>query len=211
MDVSSLSCDVCICAKQPQISFPSQLYKPTQPFTRIPSNVWGYPRSLLPWGNIGLLPLSYPSSRPTWVFLLTDSENRAETQLGKTSSDDSDEPGSYDPSLDIPIALRKGMRSWMKHSMCNYLSYSNLSPKFKAFTIRCCNNTKEHIMVMESPKWKAAIMKEMGALEKNKTWDLCNLPKGHQTVGCKWVSTLKYKSNGALDRYKARLVAKGFT
>ncbi|CAL9026722.1 unnamed protein product [Prunus brigantina] len=33
----------------------------------------------------------------------------------------------------------------------------------------------------------------------------------HDTVGCKWVFTLKHKADGSIDRYKARLVAKGYT
>lgn len=37
------------------------------------------------------------------------------------------------------------------------------------------------------------------------------LPKGKTTVGCKWVFTVKYNSDGSLERYKTRLVAKGFT
>ncbi|KAA0025813.1 Beta-galactosidase [Cucumis melo var. makuwa] len=41
IDVSSLSCDVCIRAKQHRVSFPSQPYKPTQPFTLIHIDVWG--------------------------------------------------------------------------------------------------------------------------------------------------------------------------
>ena len=28
---------------------------------------------------------------------------------------------------------------------------------------------------------------------------------------CKWVFTVKYKSNGTVERYKTHLVAKGFT
>ena len=51
----------------------------------------------------------------------------------------------------------------------------------------------------------------MDALEKNKTWEKCWLPKGKRPVGCKWVFTIKYKSDGTVDRYKARLVAKGYT
>ena len=54
-------------------------------------------------------------------------------------------------------------------------------------------------------------MKEMKALEKNRTWEICTLSKGHKTVGCKWLFTLKYKADGTLDRHKATLVAKGFT
>ena len=52
---------------------------------------------------------------------------------------------------------------------------------------------------------------EMTTLEKNNTWELVQLPKGKQLVGCKWVYTIKYKSDRTLDRYKARLVAKGYT
>ena len=51
----------------------------------------------------------------------------------------------------------------------------------------------------------------MKPLEKNGTWKLVDLPRGKTTVGCKWMFTVKYKSDGSLERYKARLVAKGFT
>ncbi|KAA0055467.1 Cysteine-rich RLK (receptor-like protein kinase) 8 [Cucumis melo var. makuwa] len=54
-------------------------------------------------------------------------------------------------------------------------------------------------------------MEEMKTLKKNKTWEIFAIPKGHKTVGCKWVFSLKYKADGMLDRHKARLVAKGFT
>lgn len=30
-------------------------------------------------------------------------------------------------------------------------------------------------------------------------------------VGCKWVFTIKFESDGSIERYKVRLVAKGFT
>ena len=54
-------------------------------------------------------------------------------------------------------------------------------------------------------------MEEIKALEKNRTWEICVMPKGHKIVGCKWVFSLKYKADGTLDRHKAKLVAKGFT
>lgn len=50
---------------------------------------------------------------------------------------------------------------------------------------------------------------EMKAFERNKTWELVDLPKGKKLVGCKWF-TVKYKSDRFMERYKARLVAKGY-
>ena len=51
----------------------------------------------------------------------------------------------------------------------------------------------------------------MSALEKNKTWEIVERPKGKNIVHSKWIFTLKYKVDGSLDRHKARLVAKGYT
>ena len=50
----------------------------------------------------------------------------------------------------------------------------------------------------------------MSALEKNKTWEIVEKPKGENIVDCKWIFTLKYKANGSLERHKARLVAKWY-
>lgn len=52
---------------------------------------------------------------------------------------------------------------------------------------------------------------EMAALHQNGTWDLVPLPPDKQTVGCKWVYTVKFHPDGSIDRLKARLVAKGYT
>jgi hypothetical protein len=64
---------------------------------------------------------------------------------------------------------------------------------------------------VESAKWKIAMEEEMDALEKNKTWDLVELPKDRRVVGCKWVYKLKKGVDGRNERYKARLVAKGYS
>ena len=70
------------------------------------------------------------------------------------------------------------------------------------------NNVQEALKV---PEWREAIFEEMRALEKNATWEKVDLPQGKGVVGCKWVFTVKYNSDGSSQRYKARLVAKGYT
>ena len=54
-------------------------------------------------------------------------------------------------------------------------------------------------------------MEEKAALEKNGTWEIVQKPEDKSPMGCKWVFTIKYKSDGSIERYKARLMAKGFT
>lgn len=80
-------------------------------------------------------------------------------------------PKSLDSDLDIPITIRKPVRSCTKYPMSKFVSYSNLSSSFVAFTsqlssIEIPKNVQEALKV---PKWKESILEEMGALEKNKT------------------------------------------
>ena len=49
-----------------------------------------------------------------------------------SNSNDQDNPSE----MNIPIALRKGVRSCTKHPLSKFMSYSNLSSSFAAFTSR---------------------------------------------------------------------------
>ena len=62
----------------------------------------------------------------------------------------------------------------------------------------------------ENAKWKVAMEDEMESLRKNRTWELCDLPKGKKPIGCKWVFTKKVGTLGSGIHFKARLVAKGY-
>ena len=53
-----------------------------------------------------------------------------------------------------------------------------------------------------------AIHEEMNSLNKNKTYDLVELPKGKKVLMNKWGFKLK-KDGDKLVKYKARLVVKG--
>ena len=96
------------------------------------------------------------------------------------------------------------------YQISNYLTYSRLSPQFKAFT-----TTMDGVAIPRSiqealsdPKWKEAVMEEMKALDNNNTWDRVDFPKNKKITGYKWVFTVKYKSDGNID---ARIVAQGFS
>jgi hypothetical protein len=45
---------------------------------------------------------------------------------------------------------------------------------------------------------------EMKSLQKNSTWEMTILPKRKRTVGCRWIYTVKFKTDGSIERYKAR-------
>ncbi|XP_022856635.1 uncharacterized protein LOC111377743 [Olea europaea var. sylvestris] len=132
----------------------------------------------------------------------------------ETSQDNSHSDSSPHESPDSrPIALRKGVRSCTNHPIYTYLSYRRLSPEYSVFVsslnkIQVPNNIHE---ALEIPHWKAAIMEEVRALEKNNTWEIVDLPRGKRPVGCKWIFTVKHEADGSVERFKARLVAKGFT
>lgn len=52
--------------------------------------------------------------------------------------------------------------------------------------------------------------KEIKFIEKNQTWELTTLPKGHKAVDLKWIFKLKINQNGEVTKYKARPVEKWY-
>jgi hypothetical protein len=44
---------------------------------------------------------------------------------------------------------------------------------------------------------------ELRALQDNHTWDVVPCPSNVKAIGCKWVYSIKLRSDGTLDRYKA--------
>ncbi|KAJ0625451.1 putative RNA-directed DNA polymerase [Helianthus annuus] len=93
------------------------------------------------------------------------------------------------------------------------IARGSLSQEAKAFVSSLYSeHTPTNVkQALESENWKKAMRTEMEALMKNDTWEKCTLPSGKKPVGCRWVFTVKYKSDGTIERYKARLVAKGYT
>jgi hypothetical protein len=58
--------------------------------------------------------------------------------------------------------------------------------------------------------WRAVMKAEMDAVEKNRTWELADLSRGHHTIILKWVFKLKRDEVGTIIKHKACLVARCF-
>ena len=76
-----------------------------------------------------------------------------------------------DINLDIPIVIRKGIRTYTQHPLANFLSYQWLGSTYKAFTTSLSlesipNTIKEALL---DPRWKKVVLEEMSALYKNDT------------------------------------------
>lgn len=63
----------------------------------------------------------------------------------------------------------------------------------------------------DSEKWYQAVVKELNALKRNKTWVLVDRPKNRNIVGSRFIFKIKRNKNGEVTKYKARLVAQGFS
>ena len=88
------------------------------------------------------------------------------------------------------------------HGMVTDLCYS--AELQEPLTLQQAMSSPDHM------EWRAAISDEMQSLKENRTWDLCELPKGRKAVSCKWVFKLKDLPDGG-TKHKARLVARGFS
>ncbi|KAA0060527.1 Retrovirus-related Pol polyprotein from transposon TNT 1-94 [Cucumis melo var. makuwa] len=69
---------------------------------------------------------------------------------------------------DIDPHPRKGTRTCTKHRICNYVSYDNLSPQFRAFTANIDSTIlpKNIYTALECPEWKNVVMEEMRLLKR---------------------------------------------
>jgi len=104
-------------------------------------------------------------------------------------------------------------RYGFEHDISNYVSYGSLSPANRAFvaSIQSVTIPRDWKQAKQDPKWHEAMVEELRALEKNKTWELVKLPAGKKAISCKWVFTIKQNPEGKVERYKARLVARGYS
>ncbi|KAK8952504.1 hypothetical protein KSP39_PZI004609 [Platanthera zijinensis] len=129
--------------------------------------------------------------------------------LSATDAPDTEEPAD----LDLPVALRKGVRTCTLHPLAAVVSYDRLTSSRRAFALAISATTtpRSYQEALAIPHWKMAMDEEMTTLTERGTWTLVPPPFDTDVVGCRWVFVVKFGPDGTVDRYKARLVAKGFT
>ncbi|KAG8487880.1 hypothetical protein CXB51_018329 [Gossypium anomalum] len=208
--------------QQPNTHIPAPVQQPYTPTQSLPTNQPARLETMVP---IQLetepnTPKSPRGIQDTTRPLLVYSRKKAPVQVQSSSSPIRPEVIA-EPTLnyntanldDFPVAIRKGTRTCTKHPLYLFMSYKNLTHNHKTFltSLNSISIPKTISEALEDENLKNAMKVEMEALEKNKTWDLVKLPRGKKLVGCRWVYTVKYKSDGSLERYKARLVDKGYT
>ncbi|KAL2243719.1 UNVERIFIED_CONTAM: Retrovirus-related Pol polyprotein from transposon RE1 [Sesamum indicum] len=136
--------------------------------------------------------------------------------LPNVSNEDSDENNQKNEQMIEPqentIVLRRSTRTthkpvWMKDFSC--LCYSNFISDNCANQVQGCfveqnyplQEPKRFSQAQQHLEWRDAMKQEIDALEKNKTWELSTLPKGKNTIGCKWVFKTKLKPDGSVEGY----------
>ncbi|KAG7559405.1 Integrase catalytic core [Arabidopsis thaliana x Arabidopsis arenosa] len=158
------------------------------------------------------------------------SDHEEETTLSEEENLSTPDHNEGSTSQEAPIALRRSERlkfppsNW-KNTRVYYNSQAVAHPIQAVCTI--AHFPEEHQVFLgqidqhwipqtyeeaiQHQVWRDAIAAERQAMEHNHTWEEVELPRGKKAVTSKWVFTIKYKSNGDIERYKARLVARGFT
>lgn len=52
--------------------------------------------------------------------------------------------------------------------------------------------------------WRKAMEEEIMMIEKNKTWELVDLPQDKEFIGVEWVYKTKLNSDGSIQNHKTR-------
>ncbi|KAL0283440.1 UNVERIFIED_CONTAM: Retrovirus-related Pol polyprotein from transposon RE2 [Sesamum angustifolium] len=177
---------------------------PVIPHTSIP----------LPIPTLTIPPHKEPPTRPLQVYSCrnhsTNTTLTVPPGLLPTAA-----PGnpSATPANDFPIALQKGKRSCTTLPLAHSLSFQYLSPNYRAFSVSFSSISipNTYCEALWHPAWKMNMDDEMSALISRGTWELVEVPPNANVVAFRWVFTLKFQTDGTLERYKTRLIAKGFT
>lgn len=134
----------------------------------------------------------------------SESNSLEPVEVGTSGDDENPTNDSHDttPSPEVLPLLRRSERE--KRAPV-YYGMSSRVTTIEPLTVN------EALSSPDKEKWLGAMKNEMESLSTSEVWDLVELPKGRNAVGCKWVFKTKVNEDGSLNRFKARLVAQGFS
>jgi transposase InsO family protein len=147
--------------------------------------------------------------------LLPSSENteNSEQQVPQTSLPRLQVQGQPDNSQDNSTSSRESFsepQNQRTRSLREIHQQLDDFEQHNLFALMSCQPTSFKEAAKE-PHWVQAMNQEIDSIEKNKTWDLVDLPTHKKSIGVKWVYKTKLNEKGQIEKHKARLVAKGFS
>lgn len=134
------------------------------------------------------------------------------TQQQATTDQSSPAPGSPEPvapaaSIPQPVEPRHSMTTRSRNNIVKPVTRYNLTASLHTDPHWIPSTWQQ---AMKHKHWRDAMSREFKSTTENSTWDLVAATETMNVVGCRWVFTIKYNSDGTIDRYKARIVAKGY-
>jgi hypothetical protein len=61
--------------------------------------------------------------------------------------------------------------------------------------------------VVKKEVWIEAMNEEIDAIERNKTWELIDLPEDKNCIGVKWIYKTKLNAKFEVEKHNERLIA----
>jgi hypothetical protein len=108
------------------------------------------------------------------------------------------------------MASRCGIIRWRTFSATSRCRNWSLTIWWRSCILRATTTSLSLSCRLRNAAWRAVMQWGMDAVEKNHTWELADLPRGHSAIILKWVFKLKRDESGAIVKHKTRLVARSF-
>lgn len=136
-------------------------------------------------------------------------EEEVESEPSVTADEEESEEYTVDEEEDDPQVLRRSQRVGTRPS---YLDDYILLAEIESERLLMVVNEEpwDYEEAKKLRVWVEACKDEIFSIEKNKTWDLVDLPAGMKPIGLKWVFKVNRNADGSINKFKARLVAKGY-
>src|ERR1700754_2397550 len=164
--------------------------------SRVPANVWRtnwHKAAYRPEQHrVAPPPLPAPQYRdPLPAVPLSSESDEGSEERSEEDSEESELSAAMPAYLTIPEALDFAFKAGIHDDSPRSYAEAMARPEAEMYHKSACD--------------------EIQTLLDNGTWELATLPPGRKAIGCRWVFTIKHKSDGTFDRLKGRLVAKGFS